>query len=151
MQRINASKLETTDLALLAVTDGVQLVVRRLFPATVDGRRAVRTKKQKMLRAVGSRSFTRLLGRLLGGDDPETLRLWQRLACDDGDLQAALELVRKHELPGVESSEVARINVWLENLINPTQAPIGLALLRAVAQELYAHAGETGLHMCWGW
>jgi hypothetical protein len=117
---------------------------------------------ERFLRYVGERSASKMMGEKMGappGTDPSTDAAWQfladpaRIPCFQRQAEAAGRLV-----PPERKADVMR---WTAELLTPR----GLRRLRALAQELWVHAGspcvsETGQPIavttvnwpaCWAW
>jgi len=120
-------------------------------PPTMSGYKAVRSQKQKMLRLVKQRSFMQRVGRVLGGDDEVTRQAWFELAKSEKHRAAVVEFVLFHELDQATTEEAQNVETIVRRLLELSAAPLGMRLLRAVAQELYKYSSTEGLPTCWAW
>ena len=128
-----------------------QTLERLRPPPTVSGYKAVRSKKQKMLRLLQHRSFMQRIGRVLGSDDACTRHAWDELSTSEQHRAAATEFVLFHELDHASIEEVRVVENFVQLLLDPSAAPLGMRLLRAVAKELYKYSSTEGLPTCWAW
>ena len=117
---------------------------------------------QRMLRYVGERSASKMLGEKVGappGTDPSADAAWLYLA--DPDRRPEFEMRAENAGRLVPPERKADVMRWIAELLTPR----GLRRLRALAQELWVHAGSpcasaTGQPIavadvnwpaCWAW
>ena len=124
----------------------------------------VADKKRSLLRWVGQDSFSRYVGKMLGGPGDSVARVWEYLARHDNvrELRKSLIYVARRQ-PLVPPEQVQRLRDWAAGktpLLDPSAH--GWALLRAVAQELYrlgtspsgkvtADELKRSRFSCWAW
>ena len=128
----------------------------------------VADEKRSLLRWVGQDSFSRYVGKMLGGPGDSVARAWEYLARHDNVREMKRSLVYLARLswrqPLVPTRErMQRLHGWAAGktpLLDPSAH--GWALLRAVAQELYrlgtsssgvmtADELKRRLPSCWAW
>ena len=163
----------TTAIAMLndySHPESVADYLRRISPPPAYmecGSDVVADQKRFMLRWVGQQSFSRYVGKMLGGPGDSVDRVWEHLARDDnvrelrkGLIYIARRSWRKEQVP---PERVQRLGDWVAGktpLLDPSAH--GWALLRAVAQELYrlgtsssgmmtADELKRRLPSCWAW
>jgi len=128
----------------------------------------VADEKRSLLRWVGQDSFSRYVGKMLGGPGDSVARAWEYLARHDNVREMKRSLVYLARLswrqPLVPTRErMQRLHGWAAGktpLLDPSAH--GWTLLRAVAQELYrlgtSSSGEVTADefkrrrsSCWAW
>jgi len=124
----------------------------------------VADEKRSLLRWVGQDSFSRYVGKMLGGPGESVARAWEYLARHDivREMRKSLIYIARRQ-PLVTPEQVQRLRDWTTGktrLLDPSAH--GWALLRAVAQELY-RLGTLGGSVpttdelkrrrssCWAW
>lgn len=99
----------------------------------------VADQKRSLLRWVGQDSFSRYVGKMLGGPGDSVAPAWEYLARHDivREMRKSLIYIARRQ-PLVPPEQVQRLRDWTTGktpLLDPSAH--GWALLRAVAQELY--------------
>ena len=134
-------------------------------PAYIEcGKDMVADEKRSLLRWVGQQSFSRYVGKMLGGPGDSVTRVWEYLARHENirDLRRGLIYIARRQ-PLVPPEQVQRLRDWTAGgtpLLDPSAH--GWALLRAVAQELYRLGTSPSgtvtkeelrrrLSSCWAW